>query len=268
MPKNIFYKMNGNGNDFIIIFASDLDVSLTQDFIKKISNRSNGIGCDQFILLSDSTKSDIKMDVYNNDGSKGSACGNASRCVAWLVSQQKDKNIISIETVNRELLCQVNGKHVSVNMGHANFAPISDNIPIDYQDGSIDFADDKLAEGYYVNVGNDHLVFFVSDINNINAKRDLSIYESHAFFPNHVNVSAIEINSTLIKQITYERGAGETSSCGTAACAAFTVARKYRNINPEIEIQQPGGSLFLSENSNGEILMSGDITFEYKDIIA
>ena len=207
------------------------------------------------------------MVIYNQDGSEGSACGNASRCVAWLVSKQKEQNSISIETISRELKCFVDGNNVTVNMGFANFSPISSNIPSEYQDGFIDFSDNNLGLGYYVNVGNDHLIFIVSDITKINAKADLSNYESHIYFPEHVNVSAIELNNDYIKQVTFERGAGETLSCGTAACAAFAVSRKYKNFISNAEIQQPGGKLILSENGKGELLMSGEIIFEYKDII-
>ena len=267
MPKNSFYKMNGNGNDFIIIFSRDLGIDLKKDFIQKICNRGEGIGCDQLIVLSESVKSDVKMVIYNQDGTEGSACGNASRCVGWLVSKQKDKNTISIETVNRELVCFVDGNNVTVNMGLANFAPISSNIPNEFKDGFIDFSDNNLGLGYYVNVGNDHLIFIVSDINKINAKDDLSNYESHIFFPEHINVSAIELSNDYIKQVTFERGAGETLSCGTAACAAFAISRKYKNAIADVEIQQPGGKLILSENERGELLMSGEIIFEYQDII-
>jgi diaminopimelate epimerase len=267
MPKNSFYKMNGNGNDFIIIFARDLSFELTKDFIRQICNRGEGIGCDQLILLSESVKSDVKMVIYNQDGTEGSACGNASRCVAWLVSKQKEQNSISIETVNRELICFVDGNNVTVNMGVANFSPISSNIPIEYHDGFIDFSDNNLGLGYYVNVGNDHLIFIVSDINKINAKTDLSSYESHMYFPEHVNVSAIELSNDYIKQVTFERGAGETLSCGTAACAAFAVSRKYKNAIAKVEIQQPGGKLTLTENDAGHLLMAGEIIFEYQDIL-
>ncbi|MBL6784901.1 MAG: diaminopimelate epimerase [Rickettsiales bacterium] len=269
MPKNIFYKMNGNGNDFIILFEKDLlDIKLTKEFIAKHSNRNTGIGCDQFVVLNASKKSDVKMEIYNQDGSIGAACGNASRCVAWLIGKDLGKTNITIEAQDRILSSTIfDNNIVSVNMGVADFNINSLKLIDQYKEGYIDFDDDKLGNGYFVNVGNDHLVFFVDNISLISAKNHLSKYESHQLFPDHINVSAIEFDGNTIKQVVYERGAGETLSCGTAACAAYAICNKYKNYDGELEVFQPGGSLIIDKVDN-EIIMKGAITFEFKSTIS
>lgn len=268
MPKNSFYKMNGNGNDFIIIFTSDIkNHEINKSFITKLADRQNGIGCDQLILLSDCNNADIKMVIYNHDGSEGLACGNATRCVAWLMAKDLSKNNITIKTTNRILECKVNGTEVSVNMGKPLFSNKDVGYIGDCDNGYIEFDDEKLDKGYFVNVGNNHLIFFVDDINKISAKADLAEYESHPLFPNRINVSAVHLEGSEVKQITYERGAGETLSCGTAACAVFAICQRYKDVKNALTIHQAGGTLKLSSNDNGDIIMTGDTTFEYVDAL-
>jgi len=261
--------MNGNGNDFIIIFTSDVKgYEINSDFIAKLSDRQDGIGCDQLILLSDCNMADIQMEIYNQDGSIGLACGNAARCVAWLLSKDLGKKGITIKAANRILQCQVGSSDVSVNMGKADFSNKSVALIGDHDGGYVDFEDEKLGKGYFVNVGNAHLIFFVDDINEVSVKEDLVKYESHSYFPERINVSAVQINDNEVKQITYERGAGETLSCGTAACAVYAICREYRNTKAPLIIHQAGGTLVLSANENADIIMKGDTIFEYQDVIS
>ena len=111
-------------------------------------------------------------------------------------------------------------------------------------------------------------VRFVDDINEVSVKEDLVKYESHSYFPERINVSAVQINDNEVKQITYERGAGETLSCGTAACAVYAICREYRNTKAPLIIHQAGGTLVLSANENADIIMKGDTIFEYQDVIS
>jgi len=261
--------MNGNGNDFIIIFTSDVKgYEINSDFIVKLSDREHGVGCDQFILLSDSKAADIKMEIYNKDGSLGLACGNAARCVAWLISKDLGKKDITIKAANRILECQVSSNDVCVNMGKADFSSQSVALIGDHEGGYIDFGNKKLGNGYFVNVGNAHLIFFVDDINEVSVKEDLVQYESHSCFPNRINVSAVQLNGNEVEQVTYERGAGETLSCGTAACAVYAICREYKEIKSPLIIHQAGGTLVLSANDKTEIIMEGKTTFEYQDVIS
>ena len=265
MHKVQFFKMHGCGNDFVIIYANQINKNDDiAEFIKKINNRKTGVGFDQLIFLSKSEKSDIKMDIYNHDATVAEACGNATRCVAWLVKQDLDKKIISIEVNKKILTCDVDGMNVSVNMGKAKFSakdiPVSDG----YSNGIIDFGDELLGKGYVVNVGNPHLVFINNDITIINPENDLAKYESHNYFPEKINVSVISVNKQSVEQIIYERGAGKTLSCGTAACAAFAILVKYFSMNDPVTISQPGGEIKLDKNEENEIIMPGIVTFVFK----
>ena len=260
--------MNGAGNDFVIIDCRKENFEFSPSQIAKISDRQN-IGCDQFILIKNSSKADCFMDIYNSDGSKSGACGNATRCVAGLLFEENPaKDQLNIETSSEILKCSKNAELISVNMGIPSFAaqdiPLSQNI--DSQKLSLfgfDFA--------CVNVGNPHAVTFIKEpiaddlFFEIGAK-----IENHQLFPEKTNVEFAQIFSDdLIKVRVFERGAGETLACGSGACAVGILAIKHNLISSnKTAIEFKGGIIEIEYNGeNSAVIMSGNYQKDFEGFI-
>lgn len=240
-----YKKMSGAGNDFIIIDARQNDPNLTKTQIATLSSRQN-IGCDQFILIKNSKKSDCFMDIYNADGSKSSACGNATRCIASIIMDENKKDKITIETAADLLICYKNGDLITVEMTKPQFL------------GHFEHENFKF---HLVDVGNPHAVCFADQI-----PEDETFFkigqevESHPHFPSKTNVEFAEIiDKNTIKIRVFERGAGETLACGTGACAVSAIAIKNNLTNSKITTKFKGGDLIIEwQTPTSPILMSGD----------
>lgn len=254
------YKMHGIGNKFIIYDLRQ------QENIKIPSELDKNLDYDQKIILLNSKKADILMKIYNADGSEASACGNATRCVASIIAKETRKDNITIETPNRILqVKKITDTKYQVNMGKPllswdKIAVIKD---CDTQNLAL-LTDPKFTKGFALNIGNPHLVFFVDDIDNISLKEEVSFLENHPLFKYGVNINIAQIISkNEIKLKTWERGAGETLSCGTGACATGYVAYHKKLTNNNITISMPGGTLDIKISNNNEIYMSGETELEY-----
>ncbi|MFT6106234.1 MAG: diaminopimelate epimerase [Rickettsiales bacterium] len=256
-----FLKMNGAGNDFVIIDAvkNKNALELTSQQISKICNRSN-VGCDQFIVLKDSSEADILMEIYNSDGSISGACGNATRCVASILMAEKECDEVNIKTVTGILNAKKEGNLIAVNMGQPKFD--WQEIPLLNKKNTEDF----VAEGFpqyrfsAVNMGNPHIVTFVDQyLSDETFLRDGKALEIHPLFPQKTNVEFVKIISpNHIKVRVWERGAGETLACGSGACAV-AVAAIRANLVPrcKIKISFKGGDLFIDWRQNGDVIMIG-----------
>lgn len=257
-----FHKYEGAGNDFIMINNLDGVIILTPEYIASICDRHFGIGADGVILLEKSDKADCFMNYYNSDGSIAQMCGNGSRCTAKFFLEQTGSNLkeINIETRAGIKNIKINDDDTySVNMG----APIFE---------SPDFPSDILnLEGFNFNcvsMGNPHTVTIVDRLEDIDIKTIGPKIENDVNFPNKINVEFVEkINLEYYKVIVWERGCGVTLACGTGACAVYTILNKIspkQGLGAEITLEFPGGKLFLSENSLGEIILRGPATFSFK----
>lgn len=237
--------MHGTGNDFIII---DCRVILYHNVnVVRIADRKRGIGCDQTIFMYPSTTETCKIEIFNPDGSRAEMCGNAVRCIFWLITSDNSPTA-SIELTNRtvfgERLCD---GQIRVNMGK----PLFDwkDIPLSEPQNTLDL---KLEIGCLkspiaTNIGNPHVTFFVDDLNSIPFEDLAPLIENHPLFPNRVNVSIAQIlkNNEIMVRI-WERGTGITESCGSAACAALIAAiRRGLITNNKAKIKLPGGDLIV-----------------------
>ncbi len=250
--------MSGAGNDFIIIDARKNNYHFSLEQIAKISARNN-IGCDQFIMLKNSANCHIFMDIYNSNGSKSNTCGNATRCVALLIMEEKALDEIIIETKAGILPCKRDGNFILVNMGKPKFSatdiPLSKNIDAN----SIKIHDFEFNA---VNVGNPHIVTFIDK--ELGDKKFFEIapkLENHEYFPKKTNVEFVMKESkNHLKVRVWERGVGETFACGSGACAVGVIAIKNGIVSSkeEIKISFKGGDIFIRLNKDGEILMKGD----------
>jgi diaminopimelate epimerase len=251
-----FHKMHGLGNDFVIIDARNEPVEMTAPRAHAIADRRTGIGCDQLILLELSTTADIKMRIFNADGSEVEACGNATRCVATLLGKPA-----SIETLGGMLRTRPQDNSASVVLGPPAFdwelIPLA--MPMDTRDMPVGW--EALERPMAVNVGNPHAVFFVPDADAIDLERLGPIIEIDPLFPEKVNVNVASITGpNSLKLRVWERGVGLTQACGTGACATAVAAiRSGRSVSP-VTVSLPGGDLKISWREEEVIEMEGPAT--------
>ena len=260
------FKMDGLGNDFVIIDQRHDHIELTNDQIKKICNR-NFIGCDQLIYIKKNEKIDADMKFYNSDGSVSGACGNGTRCVAYLLSKEINKNKIVLGTESGNLESKIlEEKLVETKIGLAKtnwdeipLAKELDTINLDYK--IIDNNNKEHFGGTAVNVGNPHIVFFVNNIEDFNLEKIGPEIENDKLFPEKCNVTlATVVNKELIKVRVWERGAGLTKACGTAACATAFAAKQNGLVNDKVDIEFSTGRLTISIDENNSIHMKGPVS--------
>ena len=260
------YKMDGLGNDFVIIDQRQSQIKLTKDQIKKICNR-NFIGCDQLIFINKNLKIDASLEFYNSDGSTSGACGNGTRCVAYLLSREMKKNKITLETETGNLESKVLGeKLVETKIGTAktkwNEIPLLKKLNtnnLNYK--IIDKNKKEYFGGTAVNVGNPHVVFFINNIEDFNLEKIGPEIENDKLFTEKCNVTLAKIiNKNHIKVKVWERGAGLTKACGTAACATAYSAKLYGKINNKRDIEFEMVKLSISIDEKENISMSGPVS--------
>ncbi len=270
-----FRKMNGLGNDFVVLDARRKSISVTPEDARRISDRSKGPGCDQVIVLEPSKSADLFMRIFNADGSEVEACGNATRCVALLVAEESGRPDVTVDTRAGLLKAHVEGADsITIDMGEPRFGwediplaePFADTTRIELQTGPID--DPILHSPSVVNVGNPHAIFWVDDVNAYDLARCGPLLENHPVFPERANISLAHVTSrSALTLRTWERGAGLTKACGTAACAAAVAAARKGFTDRQVTVTLPGGKLFIDWSANGRILMRGPAELEFEGVL-
>jgi diaminopimelate epimerase len=260
------FKMDGLGNDFVIIDNRQKITNLTKEQIIKICDRKF-IGCDQLILIKKSETSDAYLEFYNSDGGTSGACGNGTRCVADLLGKETNKNKINLTTLSGNLKSEILGdKLVSTEIGIGktkwNEIPLSEDLNTKNLNIKIyDLDKNEHLGGIAINVGNPHVIFFVDNNENFDIKKIGPEIENHKFFPEKCNVTlATVINQELIKVKVWERGAGLTKACGTAACATAFAAKQNELTNNKVDIEFSTGKLSISIDQNNSIHMKGPVS--------
>jgi len=238
--KKSFIKMQGLGNDYVYFNCFDKDINLSCEQIKRLADRNFGIGGDGVVLIKRSKIADAKMVMYNSDGSEGSMCGNAIRCVArflfdsGLVKKQK----MDIETKSGVKRIEVLDELIKVDMGVPVFGDI-ESVRIDGEDYCF----------RRVSMGNPHAVVFVDDVGCVELKRIGPLFEHHALFsPDRVNTEFVEVvDRNYLRMRVWERGSGETMACGTGACAAAVAAvlENQCDRGADIKVRLDGGDLII-----------------------
>ena len=267
------YKMDGLGNDFIIFDNRKKSIFLTKNQIIKISNRNN-IGCDQVIFIDQDKNHDAFLKFYNSDGGEISACGNGSRCAAYFLMKENNDKKISLKTNAGILQAKLNDKNlVSINIGQPSFEwnkiPLIKKMDNKNLEIKINSTDGKeIKGGFSLSVGNPHVVFFVEDLNKFNLKEIGPKIENHNYFPEKCNVTVANIkNRKLIKAKVWERGAGLTKACGTAACAT-AVSGAAQKLNERcVDIEFKEGLLNIDWKENNNIYMTGAVSKVKKIIV-
>ena len=265
------YKMDGLGNDFVIIDLRDKIIEFSKKEIVKICDR-NFIGCDQLIIIKKNKELDASLEFFNSDGSTSGACGNGTRCVAYLLSKQDNKKEITVWTSSSILKSKIlNNNLVETNIGSPkvqwNEIPINENK--NTKNLGIKILDENNNEhigGTAVNVGNPHVIFFVENIDNFNIKKIGSSIENYKLFPEKCNVTLAKlVNKNLVRVKVWERGAGLTKACGTAACATAVAGYTLGCANKEVDIEFELGKLSISIDEKNNIHMKGPVS-EIKEI--
>jgi len=260
------FKMDGLGNDFVIIDQRYQNYNLTKDQIIKICDRKF-IGCDQLIFIKKSDEKDAGLEFYNSDGSVSGACGNGTRCAADLLSKENNDKEIILWTSSGALKSQILGDNLvetEIGVPKINWNEIPLNQNLDTKNLKIKIVNKNNIEhigGTSVNVGNPHVVFFVDNIEDYNLKKIGPEIENHKYFPEKCNVTLAQvINKKLIRVRVWERGAGLTKACGTAACATAVAANINELADKTTDIEFSLGKLSISIDENNSIHMKGPVS--------
>ena len=262
------YRMNGLGNNFLIIDRRKNNLEINKDKIVTLASKKS-IPFDQLITLEKKEEKIFPIKIFNPDGIEVSACGNGARCIAYLISQENRQKNILIKTKERLLSAEVVGKqNVKINMGKPKFGwkeiPLKENM--DTKQINIDFLKKKYGYGFCLNVGNPHVVFFVKDCSKIDIKKLGPKIENYRLFPERTNVTFAQVlDKKNIKVNVWERGAGQTKACGTAACAVGVAAFKKNLVDKNLHIHFKEG--YLQINTREEIFMTGPVSEVKKEDI-
>jgi len=264
-----FTKMHGAGNDYVYINCFEETVDDPVILAQRVSNRNFGIGSDGLILIMPSDKADVRMRMFNPDGSEGEMCGNGIRCVAKYVHDHGlvDRSKIEVETGNGVLALDLftgdSGlvERVSVNMGPPKLTrgELPMTGPADEQAIAVTL---PLAQGEVeatcLSMGNPHCVVFVEDVENCALETIGPLIENHEFFPNRINVEFVQVvNRGEVIQRTWERGAGETLACGTGASAVTVAGVLTGRTERKIVNHLRGGDLQMEWLEQGPVIMIG-----------
>jgi diaminopimelate epimerase len=266
-----FRKMHGLGNDFAVFDARKQALALDTAAARAIADRRFGIGCDQVIVIEKAQNgADAFMRVYNPDGSEAEGCGNATRCVGYLLMAETGKSDIALETTGGLLHCSAEGEHVRVDMGVPRFG--WRDIPLARETDTLSFPIEVPGSDLYaltiasaVNVGNPHVVLFVDDATKAPVAELGPKIEHHPLFPARTNVEFVSLTAlNKLRMRVWERGAGITLACGTGACAAFVAAVRRGVVGHKAELVLDGGSLLMEWDGEGKpVFMTGPWSLSY-----
>ena len=260
-----FTKMQGIGNDFVVIDGFSQSIELNAEQIRHLADRHFGVGCDQLLLVEKSTNinADFRYRIFNADGGEVEQCGNGARCFVKFVHEKNltDKTQICVETANGLIYPKLedNGL-VTVNMGAPRFEPaqipfIADQSALTY---SLNFNNIQV-EISTVSMGNPHAVQIVENVDNAPLQTQGPLIENHPQFPQRVNAGFMQIiNPHEIKLRVFERGAGETLACGTGACAASVAGIRLAKLQSPVKVVMRGGELnIIWDGENSPVMMTG-----------
>lgn len=267
-----FLKMHGLGNDFVVLDARTRTLDLTPERVRAVAARGTGVGCDQLIVMAPPTgnTADATMLIYNADGSEVAACGNASRCVAWLLMTETGLDKVVFETKAGLLDAESRGPfQVAVDMGPARLdwreIPLAEAVDTLH----LGISSGPLSDPAAVSMGNPHAVFFVDDAEAVDLAALGPGLEHHPMFPERANIEIAQVLEPLdaetgrIRMRVWERGAGITMACGTGACAT-AVAAARRGLAPrKSQVILDGGTLTIEWLRDNHVLMTGPVAVAF-----
>src|ERR1700761_8015038 len=273
LANHAFAKMNGIGNEIVVVDLRDAPGKVTAADARAVAT---SVPYDQLMVLQRprlaGTEAFIR--IYNNDGSEAAACGNGMRCVVRRLFEKTGQTAVTFETAAGLLNCWQgpSPELYTVDMGAPKFGwqdiPLAEEFRdtryIELQIGPIDAP--ILHSPSAVNMGNPHAIFWVDDVNAYDLPRFGPLLENHPIFPERANITLAHIvDRDHITIRTWERGAGLTKACGSAACATAVAAARLKRTTRNVEITLPGGKLSIDwRESDGHVLMTGPVEYEHK----
>ena len=269
-----FVKMNGIGNEIVVVDLRLNAAAIAPEEARAAAKAEGGAPYDQLMALYPprTPGTDAFIRIYNNDGSESGACGNGIRCVADLIAKESGKSALTFETTAGILNCWKGTDGMfTVDMGPPRFKwneiPLAeefrDTRAIELQIGPIEKP--VLHSPSVVNMGNPHAIFWVDDVGAYNLHKFGPLLENHPIFPERANITLAQILSRdHIVIRTWERGAGLTKACGSAACAAAVAAARLKRTERKVKVTLPGGNLTIDwRRSDDHVLMTGPVEFEF-----
>jgi len=265
-----FTKMQGLGNDFLLV--KSLNNSFNENLINipKLANRHTGVGFDQLLIVESSERVgiDFKYRIFNADGQEVQQCGNGARCFARYVFEKKltNKQKLIVETLNGDIELTINSStSVTVNMGEPEFK--LSKIPANFVSQDKNYIVNGTELGV-LSMGNPHAVIICEDIENLEIDKTAKDIQNSSYFPESVNVGFMKINSSSnISLRVYERGVGETQACGTGACAAVVYGVENDLLDNKVRVSLSGGDLDIHYNKGSEVFMTGPAEFVFEGSI-
>jgi diaminopimelate epimerase len=262
-----FSKMQGQGNDFVVIDGVRQSIDLTPEQVRRIADRHFGIGCDQLLLVEKprTEGTDFRYRIWNCDGNEVEQCGNGSRCFARFVRDQglTSKESMRVETMSGIIEPRIEASgQVTVDMGPPQFEPCE--VPFDWVgEPRLTYPIEvggRRSEVSVVSMGNPHAVQIVSDVERAPVTTEGPLIERHPAFPKRVNAGYLQIvDRAHVRLRVWERGAGETLACGTGACAAVASGIRLGLLDNEVEVETRGGKLRIKWPGNSHaVMMTGD----------
>jgi diaminopimelate epimerase len=272
-----FLKMHGLGNDFVVLDARGGSLELTPARRRAIADRRLGVGCDQLIVLESPTDrdADVFMRIYNPDGGEAGACGNATRCVASMLMDERKTDHVTVQTISGLLESQKTGQGanglpvISVDMGPALLdwreIPVAAACDTNHMPVGLGPLQDPVG----TNMGNPHATFFVDDLAAIPLAELGPKLENDRFFPERANIGvAQKVGDGKLRLRVWERGTGLTLACGSGACAALVAASRRGLVGRKAEVIVDGGTLTIEWLRDGHVLMTGGIALAFKGELA
>jgi diaminopimelate epimerase len=267
-------KMNGIGNKIVVLDLRGAGVAASGTDARAI-HRQPGLGFDQLMVVADPRRpdADVFVTIFNNDGSESGACGNGARCVAYRLMRESDARILHMETRAGVLECRREGEFVfSVDMGPPRFGwrdiPLRDAVEDTTVVALAPLAGvpAALVSPSFVSMGNPHAIFWVDDVGLYDLKVIGPLLENHPIFAEKANISLAQIVTTdHIRLSVWERGAGLTKACGSAACAALVAAARKGLADRKARISLPGGDLVIDwRGKDDHVLMTGPVELEFE----
>lgn len=261
MAEISFTKMQGCGNDFIVLELLRGEIPGLGGFAKRLCDRRFGIGADQLLTIRPSRVADFKMEIYNADGGQVEMCGNGIRCFAKYVHDRglTPKTELEVETLAGIIRPRVLGDLVEVDMGE----PVLEGrqIPASADGRILDYPLEVDGERYTiscVSMGNPHCVVYLEEIDGLDLQRIGPRFEHHPFFPNRVNTEFVKLlGPREVKMRVWERGAGETLACGTGACAVTVAGALTGRSERKLTVRLAGGDLQIEWREDGRVYMTG-----------
>jgi diaminopimelate epimerase len=268
MGKIAFLKMHGLGNDFVVLDTRCSSLALGAEGARVLADRRTGIGCDQVIVLerARTPDADIGMRIRNPDGSEAEACGNGARCVAWLMARETGRTRVRIETAAGHIEAEAlpDGR-IAVDMGEPRTLwhqiPLARSADTD----RLDLEQGPLSIPVCTNIGNPHATFFVADPDAVDLAAFGPVLERDPMFPQRANIGVAAVRDPQhLRLRVWERGAGITRACGTAACAAVVAASRRGLGARRAEVALDGGCLDIDWRADGHVVMTGPAALSFE----